>query len=109
MGKYFVVPLLTVHHHWTWLTSTVAPDEVESNIWLSIATETELLKKIFEEGTTARKQSIKSMLAKIAYPDQTSMVLPLNKIKTMGGGRSQRNLGDPPMESLQSERQLMQK
>ena len=77
MEKYSVIPLLKIHHHWRRLTTTIEADEAgPCDVGLSIDTKIELLKKIFEEATAARKQSIKYMLKEIVHPDQTTMVPP---------------------------------
>lgn len=78
------IPLLLVDVHWRKLTTTIAPDEVAPRLGLSIVTEIEVISKMFEEGSVPRRQAIKERLREIAYPNQTSLCPPPNKLPTRG-------------------------
>ncbi|XP_057451954.1 uncharacterized protein LOC130743743 [Lotus japonicus] len=65
-------------------TSTSAPDESQPVLGLSIATELEVIVKMFEKANVSIRQTIKERLREIAYPDQTSMCHPPNKLPTRG-------------------------
>ncbi|XP_057418148.1 uncharacterized protein LOC130712327 [Lotus japonicus] len=84
LGMMTTIPLTTVDQHWRRLTSTSAPDESQPVLGLSIATELEVIAKMFEEVNVSRRQTIKERLREIAYPDQTSMCPPPNKLPTRG-------------------------
>ncbi|XP_057432483.1 uncharacterized protein LOC130725254 [Lotus japonicus] len=78
------IPLTAVDQHWRRLTSTFAPDESQPVLGLSIAIELEVIAKMFEEANVSRRQTIKERLPEIAYPDQTPMCHPPNKLPTRG-------------------------
>ncbi|XP_057453629.1 uncharacterized protein LOC130745414 [Lotus japonicus] len=84
LGMMTAIPLTTVDQHWRMLTSTSAPDESQPVLGLSIVTELEVIAKMFEEANVSRRQTIKERLREIAYPDQTSMCPPPNKLPTRG-------------------------
>ncbi|XP_057426936.1 uncharacterized protein LOC130720324 [Lotus japonicus] len=78
------IPLTTVDQHWRRLTTTVAPDESQPDMGLSITTELEVIAKMFEEANVPRRKAIKERLREIAYPNQTSLFPPPNKLSTKG-------------------------
>ncbi|XP_057418445.1 protein FAR1-RELATED SEQUENCE 6-like [Lotus japonicus] len=84
IGRMATIPLTTVDQHWRRLTSTSAPDESQPVLGLSIATELEVIVKMFEEANVPRRQAIKERLREISFPDQTSMCPPPNKLPTRG-------------------------
>ncbi|XP_057452946.1 uncharacterized protein LOC130744810 [Lotus japonicus] len=84
LGMMTTIPLTAVDQHWRRLTSTSAPDESQPVLGLRIATELEVIAKMFEEANVSRRQAIKERLREIAYPDQTSMCPPPNKLPTRG-------------------------
>ncbi|XP_057456297.1 uncharacterized protein LOC130747376 [Lotus japonicus] len=84
LGMMTTIPLTAVDQHWRRLTSTSAPDESQPVLGLSIATKFEVIAKMFEEANVSRRQAIKERLREIAYPDQTSMCPPPNKLPTRG-------------------------
>ena len=85
LGKYSIVPLLAIHHYWRRLISIVEIDEAgPCDVGISIDKDVELLLKMVEEVTPARKHAIKFMLKEIVHLDETSMIPPPDKIKTMG-------------------------
>ncbi|XP_057444200.1 uncharacterized protein LOC130736382 [Lotus japonicus] len=84
IGRMTTILLTEVDQHWRRLTSTSAPDESQPVLGLSIATELEVIAKMFEEANVMRRQAIKERLRVIAYPDQTSMCPLPNKLPTRG-------------------------
>ncbi|XP_057443433.1 uncharacterized protein LOC130735477 [Lotus japonicus] len=84
IGRMATIPFTAVDQHWRRLTSTSAPDESQPVLGLSIATELEVIAKMFEEANVPRRQAIKERLREFAYPDQTSMCPPPNKLPTRG-------------------------
>ncbi|XP_057427046.1 uncharacterized protein LOC130720420 [Lotus japonicus] len=84
LGMMTTIPLTQVDQHWRRLTSISAPDESQPVLGLSIATELEVIAKMFKEANVSRRQAIKERLREIAYPDQNSMCPPPNKLPTRG-------------------------